>query len=85
MQVVNFHPEAVHSLYEQNGAANATDYTIRSPYPTFHLLRESDVLTAIAGSYPSPELIPSRNAVALRGIGSRECARRFQSFYTNHD
>ena len=54
LQVVLFHPRAVHSLYEQAdcGRESATNYSIRSPYPTFHFLRERDILAAITSGYP---------------------------------
>jgi len=78
LQVVNFHPAAVHSLYSQSALEDGSDFSIRSPLPTFHLLREEDVLAAVADSgYPSPELIPTRNAVALRSLGAAECQQRF--------
>ena len=76
---MNFHPKAVRSLYQQ-GAGDGSEYSIRSPYPTFHLLKESDVLEAVTDSgYPDPEQIPSRNAAILRKIGPAECYRRFNS------
>lgn len=81
VQVVNFHPKAVHSLYSMNGAEDGCDFSIRSPHPTFHLLREADVLAAVTGPYAAPELIPTRNAVALRKIGPVECEKRFQTLY----
>ena len=80
VKVVTFHPKAVHSLYSLDGAEDGGEFSIRSPHPTFHLLREADVLAAVAG-YSRPELIPSRNAAALRNLGPAECGRRFQSLY----
>ena len=54
VQLVLFHPRATHQTYassveddDDDGAA--ADYTIRSPYPTIHLLREEDVLKAVPG------------------------------------
>lgn len=96
MQVVNFHPKAVHSLYVQEGEEDGSEHTIRSPLPTFHLLREADVLSAVAGPVPLSssssqatkgaaasfaELVPSRNAAALRQLGPTECGRRFKSLW----
>lgn len=44
-----------------------TNYSIRAPYPTFHLLRERDVLAAVSavGQVRAGE-IPARNAARLR-------------------
>ena len=53
VQVVLFHPKAVHSLYGEqqptadgdndgSGGEDATFFSIRSPFPTFHFLRERD-------------------------------------------
>ncbi len=40
LQLVLFHPLAVHSAYTDGGLPDAADYSIRSPLPTFHFLRE---------------------------------------------
>ncbi|CAK9050766.1 unnamed protein product [Durusdinium trenchii] len=45
LQIVLFHPAAVHSVYAE-GPPDAADFTIRSPFPTIHLLREADVMRA---------------------------------------
>ena len=82
VKVVNFHPEAVHSLYSASALEDGSSFSIRSPLPTFHLLREEDVLAAVAHSgYPQPELIPARNAVSLSELGEAECRRRFQGLF----
>jgi hypothetical protein len=77
LQLVLFHPLAVHSLYEQEPdqegdyydasySTKAKNFALRSPFPTFHFLRTKDIVTAIAGGYPQPELIPERNAARLQ-------------------
>eukprot|EP00933_Yihiella_yeosuensis_P004708 TRINITY_DN109106_c0_g1_i1.p1 TRINITY_DN109106_c0_g1~~TRINITY_DN109106_c0_g1_i1.p1 ORF type:complete len:279 (+),score=17.42 TRINITY_DN109106_c0_g1_i1:51-887(+) len=90
IQIVLFHPQATHSMYEtaeesytgpdseEAGSelepATVTDpsnFLIRSPFPTFHLLRETDVLKAIKG-YGGPEraeTIPARNKERFRKMG----------------
>jgi uncharacterized protein len=79
-QVVNFHPHAVTSLMAMEAPEQGHEYAIRAPYPTFHLLRESDLLNVIQNSgYPQPELIPNRNAALLQELGADECKRRFES------
>ena len=80
VQVVNFHPQAVHSLFSEM-PDNPSDYTIRAPYPVFHLLREEDILKAVQSSYPSPEEIPSRNAKHMYELGIHACQRRFQGLF----
>lgn len=77
MQVVNFHPNGMHSLFSEIDCPS--DYTIRSPYPIFHLLREEDILKAVNSSYPQPEEIPSRNSMMLQDLGIDECRKRFDS------
>lgn len=80
--MVNFHPEAVHSLYATGAMEDGSEYSIRSPLPTFHFLREEDILAAVGDArYPEPELIPERNAAALRKLGPDECRRRLASLH----
>eukprot|EP00602_Paraphysomonas_sp_CaronLab_P004322 CAMPEP_0185031068 /NCGR_PEP_ID=MMETSP1103-20130426/18323_1 /TAXON_ID=36769 /ORGANISM="Paraphysomonas bandaiensis, Strain Caron Lab Isolate" /LENGTH=97 /DNA_ID=CAMNT_0027566441 /DNA_START=240 /DNA_END=533 /DNA_ORIENTATION=- len=77
VQVVNFHPLAQAQLY---GPSDAADYKNRSPFPTFHLLREEDIMKAVEQSrYPNIEKIPSRNSVFLRDMGLHEVKRRFDT------
>lgn len=79
LQLVLFHPLATHQTYagwaEEEDAA---DYTIRSPYPTVHLLREVDVLQAVQGGYPNLETLPMRNQAKLIQQGSDACKRRLE-------
>ncbi|CAD7967179.1 unnamed protein product [Amoebophrya sp. A25] len=51
------------------GQEDPRNFTIRSPFPTYHLLRESDVLAAVQSGYPQPEEIPARNAARFRKKG----------------
>ena len=69
IQIVLFHPKAVHSLYRPEDHVEPADYAIRSPYPTLHFLREKDILSAVKSNYNQPELIPERNAKKLGQIG----------------
>ncbi len=64
-QLASFHPEYCFQGAEQDDAAN---YTNRSPYPTFHLIREASIEQAIA-SHPDPESIPQRNVAFARKQG----------------
>jgi hypothetical protein len=71
IQLVLFHPLAVHSMYGE-GPPDAADYSIRSPYPTVHLLREMDVLAAV-NSHPDASQIPGVNKARLRSLGLAAC------------
>ena len=64
LQIVLFHPDARHSLYEEEGLLQHKAYALRSPYPTFHLLRERDVLEGIRKN-PTAHTIPAKNAERL--------------------
>jgi hypothetical protein len=83
LQLVLFHPKATHQTYAASteGVESAADYTIRSPYPTIHLLREVDVLKAVQGGYPNLEELPSRNKEKLIRQGTEWCAQRLQECY----
>ena len=78
LTIVNFHPKAKHSLYATSSFADSDgsliedpkSYSIRSPFPTIHLLRESDILQVLKDKvYPNPELIPDNNARKLEALG----------------
>jgi uncharacterized protein len=71
LQLVLFHPLAVHSTYGE-GPPDAADYSIRSPYPVVHLLREMDVLAAVS-RYPNAAQVPHVNKARLRAIGLAAC------------
>lgn len=64
-QIASFHPEYCFQGAEGNDAAN---YTNRSPYPMFHLIREASVQLAIE-KHPDPESIPERNVEYAREQG----------------
>lgn len=65
VQVASFHPDYVFAGVAEDAPEN---YTNRSPYPMFHLLRE-DSLSAALASYPNPEGIPLRNVRLLKEMG----------------
>lgn len=71
LQIVLFHPNAVHSAYGE-GPADAADFSVRSPHPTVHLLREVDMLEAVQ-RYPDAHGIPQRNKARLRALGIEAC------------
>ncbi|MFT4521012.1 MAG: hypothetical protein ACI9JM_003423 [Halioglobus sp.] len=67
-QVASFHPD-----YQFGGtaAADAENYSNRSPYPLLHILREESLERAIA-SHPDVAAIPERNIALLRRIGTQQ-------------
>lgn len=64
-QIASFHPEYCFQGAEENDPAN---YTNRSPYPMFHLIRESSMQLALE-NHPDPESIPERNIEYARKQG----------------
>lgn len=73
MQIASFHP-----AYEFAGAAadDIANCTNRSPYPTLHLLRESNIDRAVA-AFPDASVIYERNIETMRRLG-HEGWRRLQ-------
>jgi len=64
-QIASFHPNYCFQGAEENDAAN---YTNRSPYPMFHLIRETSAQRAIE-NHPDAESIPERNVEYAREQG----------------
>ncbi|MGD2117949.1 MAG: DUF1415 domain-containing protein [Chromatiales bacterium] len=65
LQIASFHPDY---CFEDVQADDVSNYTNRSPYPLFHLIREQSLEQALA-HYPNPEQIPQRNIELLRDMG----------------
>ncbi|GAB2993943.1 DUF1415 domain-containing protein [Arenimonas maotaiensis] len=65
-QVASFHPEYRFADADSDDAAN---YTNRSPYPMWHLLRE-DSLSAAIDAYPDVDAIPENNIAKARTLGA---------------
>ncbi len=68
IQVASFHPEY---CFEGEDLGDPANFTNRSPYPMFHLIREQSLEKAVA-NYPDPEKIPERNIALLREMGTGE-------------
>lgn len=64
-QIASFHPDYCFQGAEINDPAN---FTNRSPYPMFHLLREDSVEKAIK-KHPDADSIPERNVEYAREQG----------------
>ena len=86
VQIVLFHPEASHQTYGCHGdEPNPADFTIRSPFPTIHLLRQVDVLSAVQSGYPNLESLPARNQQKMIEQGLEVCIRRLQACHVGDD
>ncbi len=79
LQIVLFHPKAKHDTYTEQDGDDAADYTIRSPFPTIHLLRQKDVMDAITSGYRDLEGLPSRNKAKMRQQGTDRCAESLKA------
>ena len=64
-QIASFHPNYCFQGAEQNDPAN---FTNRSPYPMFHIIREASVEAAIE-NHPDADSIPERNVEYARQQG----------------
>jgi len=87
LQLVLFHPLATHQTYSSlpDGDVNPGDYTIRSPFPTIHFLREEDVMKAVTCGYPNLESLPARNQARLISQGLEVCKSRLEGCYDIND
>lgn len=85
LQLVLFHPLATHQTYGMLNEDNPADYTIRSPYPTVHLLREIDVMKAVQGGYPNLETLPQRNQAKLMKRGLEFCRKLLEDCYVDRE
>ena len=73
-QFASFHPD-----YQFNGskAADAENYTNRSPYPLIHILREQSVEQAII-SHPDISTVPSNNIALMNQLGTDTLSKIMQ-------
>ena len=76
IQLASFHPQ-----YQFAGlpADDITHWTNRSPYPTFHLLREASLEKAIA-AFGDTEKIPERNMAFFEQLQAKGLIERFAPF-----
>ena len=70
-QLASFHPDYCFADSNENDPAN---YTNRSPYPMFHLIREKSLEQALA-HYPEPEKIPEMNVQLAQELGLEKMQR----------
>jgi len=64
-QIASFHPDY---QFDGTDVDDVENYTNRSPFPTFHLLREAS-LEAVIERYPDTEDIPERNIALMQSMG----------------
>ena len=74
LQLASFHPDYI---FEGADAGDPANYTNRSPYPMFHLLRELG-LSAILEEYPGAAAIPQQNIARLRALGLEAMRQRLR-------
>jgi hypothetical protein len=70
-QIASFHPDYQFEGTEPEAAEN---YTNRSPYPMFHLIREAS-LEAVINNYPDVDGIPDRNIALMNEFGAEKMRR----------
>ena len=80
LQLASFHPDYCFGGNDEDDPAN---YTNRSPYPMFHLIREVPLAKALE-TYPDPEAIPERNIALLRSMGLEAMRARLQACREAH-
>ena len=64
-QIASFHPDYI---FEGNQADASDNYTNRSPYPCFHILREASLAEQI-DKFPNVDDIPQRNIEKAQTLG----------------
>lgn len=64
-QLASFHPNY---CFANTAPEDASNYTNRSPYPMLHILRESQLATAVE-AHPHPEKIPEDNIKTCHQLG----------------
>ena len=74
IQIASFHPDYCFDGVAEDDPSN---YTNRSPYPMFHLIREASLEHAI-NHYPDPEKIPGRNIALLREMGLEQIKQKLR-------
>lgn len=78
LQIATFHPEYTFADSLQDDPA---DYTNRSPYPMFHLLREESVTRAVE-NHPDIDQVPLVNQKKLRNWGKEKILQYLKEIYS---
>lgn len=69
-QLASFHPDYQFEGETEDAPRN---FTNRSPWPMWHLIREAGLERALA-HYPDPEGIPARNEARMQALGTERLA-----------
>jgi len=77
-QVASFHPQYCFAGVAPTAAENLTN---RSPFPTFHLIREDSLAEAIS-HYARPEDIPTQNIHRMNALNTKEKQKLFPWIFT---
>lgn len=72
-QIASFHPQY---QFEGEPADALSNYSNRSPFPAFHIIREQSITNALK-SFPNPERIPARNMAHCEKLGHAFFERLF--------
>lgn len=75
-QLASFHPNYQFAGVEPD---DITNWTNRSPYPAFHLIREG-MMSRVLMNYGNPDDIPERNMTLMRELGREGLIERFPPF-----
>jgi len=78
IQIASFHPDYCFDGVSENDVSN---YTNRSPYPLFHLIREDSVEKALE-FYSEPEKIPMANVKLMQDMGEENIHKMLKGMYT---
>jgi uncharacterized protein len=72
-QIASFHPDYI---FENTDPNDVTNYTNRSPYPMFHILREDSVTRAL-DAFPEVGDIPAQNIETMEKLGLTTVKKMF--------
>lgn len=76
-QLASFHPDYQFAGTQPNDAEN---YTNRSPFPVFHLIREAALSDAI-DHYPNVERVPEENIKKMNQLGVQKLKALLKATY----
>ncbi len=75
-QLASFHP---HYQFDGVDEDDISNWTNRSPYPCFHLIREG-MMSRVLMNYDDPDKIPVRNIELMRELGREGLIKRYPPY-----
>jgi len=75
IQIASFHPDY---CFADLSPEDVRNYTNRSVYPMFHLIRE-DSVTIACDTYPDIDLVPEKNEQKLNAMGLDQVLRQIKA------